>query len=317
MRYKSLDLLKVICAFLVVYIHLPVSFMGTEYVVALARIAVPIFLMISGFFYKQEKAKKQIKKFILIFLISNLLFFTWSFFYGFVSGSFPDLGIIAIIYFVVFNESPFSGHLWYLGAILYTYLIVFLADKIGWKKVLFWISPILIMCDLAFGKYSILIFGREYPYIFLRNWLFVGIPFFSIGMLMKEKKFRIGWWGILVFTLTNIFELFILKKYGINATRDQYISTTFLSIAVLSVCLEYKGKINNIISDIGNHYTAGIYIIHPVFITVFTWLMYKVGLKIVWGFIGPFVVYIVSLGCLIVLSIIKDKVLKKHRCTKG
>lgn len=57
MRNKSLDVLKLICAFLIVCIHKPPK-IGGGYSVALCRIGVPIFLMISGYFYKKEIAKR-------------------------------------------------------------------------------------------------------------------------------------------------------------------------------------------------------------------------------------------------------------------
>ncbi len=50
-RYDGLDVLKCICAFLVVCIH--AAFLGDvgKIVEVIARIAVPIFFMITGFFY--------------------------------------------------------------------------------------------------------------------------------------------------------------------------------------------------------------------------------------------------------------------------
>lgn len=49
-RYNGLDILKCICAFLIIIIHTPFDSVFSDYLVALARIAVPVFLMITGFF---------------------------------------------------------------------------------------------------------------------------------------------------------------------------------------------------------------------------------------------------------------------------
>ena len=50
-RAASLDVLKAICAFLVVCIHVPFPGKVGEYFTALTRVAVPIFFMITGFFH--------------------------------------------------------------------------------------------------------------------------------------------------------------------------------------------------------------------------------------------------------------------------
>lgn len=261
--------------------------------------------MISGYFYKKDKTKRQIKKIAILFIEANILYCVWDCIYGLFSGSFPVINLKSLMKFVLLNESPFSGHLWYLGAILYTLIIVYMLDKIGCKKVMYWITPVLLIGDLIFGKYSILIFDREFPYILVRNWLFVGIPYFSIGMLMQDKRFRFGKWGIPVFAFATIFERYLLVSNGLNATRDQYISTTFLAIAVFSFALEYKGKVSEKLSQIGQNYSTWIYSIHPIFITIFTWLISKIGAERIWGHIGPIVVFTASL--MFVASVTKLK----------
>lgn len=51
-RFVGMDILKFLCAFLIVCIHRP--FVGTAgaYFTALTRIAVPIFFMITGYYYE-------------------------------------------------------------------------------------------------------------------------------------------------------------------------------------------------------------------------------------------------------------------------
>ena len=71
------------------------------------------------------------------------------------------------INFMIFNESPFHVHLWYLGSILYVYFFVMVLEKMvgDYSKTqdyMLMVTPILLICDLAFGKYSILLFGQEF-----------------------------------------------------------------------------------------------------------------------------------------------------------
>ena len=73
-RFNGLDILKAICAFLVVFIHVPIQGFMKEYLVALCRIAVPIFFMITGYFWSNDlnKQKKQIFGYFLLILEEHL-----------------------------------------------------------------------------------------------------------------------------------------------------------------------------------------------------------------------------------------------------
>ena len=59
--------------------------------------------------------------------------------------------------------SPFSGHLWYLGALLLVLLIAKAFRKSNLEHYVFPIIPVLLAVDLVFGKYSLCIWGREFP----------------------------------------------------------------------------------------------------------------------------------------------------------
>ena len=293
-RTDSIDFLKAICAFLIICIHAPFPGEVGSYFTALARIAVPIFFMISGFFYNKEKLVGQIKKITILFISSNLLYVFWSVVYGFVSGNHISVTIKSMLKFVLLNDSPFGGHLWYLGAILYVLLIVLVVEKINLMKLLYAVTPILLLGDLVLGKYAILIWGREFSYILVRNFIFVGIPYFTIGMMMKEKKLRLSGWTIPIFILTTFCERFLLVSLNANAARDHYLSTTFLAIAVMSAALGYKGHVLKFGVRIGRDYSTWIYIVHPIFIACFGWFFSKIGLYGVYKYFAPVYIYIVS-----------------------
>ncbi len=78
-RIEQIDVLRFICCFLVVGFHTsfasPIHFLRLFFEV-FAKTAVPIFFMISGFFYENSITNnliiKQIKK------LSKTLFFTWA-----------------------------------------------------------------------------------------------------------------------------------------------------------------------------------------------------------------------------------------------
>ena len=77
-RADNIDILKAVCAFLIVCIHVP--FPGTlgAYFTTLTRTAVPIFFMITGYFYsdvvKRGGENSQIKKLLKLVIEANLIY---------------------------------------------------------------------------------------------------------------------------------------------------------------------------------------------------------------------------------------------------
>lgn len=61
----GVDELKALCCFLVVCIHAKTSLTIGKYIVGLARIAVPLFLMITGYFYHCSSREKKRQQLIL------------------------------------------------------------------------------------------------------------------------------------------------------------------------------------------------------------------------------------------------------------
>lgn len=325
MRVFQIDILKAYCAFFVVCIHtIPANHTVGGYIVALCRCAVPIFFIISGYFSSdyisdKKRLKNRIGKIFYLFLYSNILYFVWNL----VSSMIKNLPIIYffgenftfknIVNFVLFNDNMFSGHLWYLEAILYVFLIVyFLKEKM---KKLYFLIPILLLIDLIFGKYSLLFFRTEFPYIYMRNFLFVGLPYFMIGLLIKDlKNNRIinkkpSKLCLLSIIFINIFERCILLQNDLNATRDHYFSTTLLSIALFLYFLNVdseKCKINTVLKKIGRDYSTYIYIYHPIFISICSFLFHRfLHFNNIYVIIQPFIVYLFTLMFLIIWKRIK------------
>ena len=75
-RADNIDILKVLCAFLIVCIHVPLPRVIGEYFTTLTRIAVPVFFMITGYFYldveKRNDEIRQIKKIFNLVLETNV-----------------------------------------------------------------------------------------------------------------------------------------------------------------------------------------------------------------------------------------------------
>lgn len=318
-RVDGLDILKCIAAFLIICIHAPFFGEFGKYVTAIARIGVPIFLMITGYFYtstiNKNREKTQIKKILSLTLGANILFFVFniclSIFKGTLSQYLAEcFSFKSILSFLLLNDSPFCYHLWYLGALLYTLLIVALLRKFVkcWEKILYIITPLLLAVDLIFGKYSIVIFGYEpIPYKFLRNFLFVGIPYFTIGLYISrhqqlfsslKKRTIILCIASVLFTATTILERFVLVSLNVNATRDHYFSSTLLAL-VLFILFEntaWNDRELGFLKKIGREYSLLIYIIHPITIPLIRGGLGKIGMISIYDYTAPFLVFSVSLA---------------------
>lgn len=337
-RNSGIDLLKFFCSFMIICIHS--SFPGIlGYIITpLARVAVPLFFMITGYYYSytkgQNKELSQIRKIFKLFLGANLLYSLYpillicfkketltSVFSTFFS-------INSLANFVFLNESPFGGHLWYLGAILYVLIIVFVFEKKWDRKYLYPLVPLLLLVDLVFGKYSLLFFGQNFPYIIVRNFMFVGLPYFLIGDILYKYKAKISFKKpeifSFIFICTTLLERFLLGNFNLNAVRDHYISTTFLAVAVFLVAIKYENKkqskLNNAMCFIGAKLSADIYILHRGFLVIMSEIVKHVNnntLSIIYNYFAPFIAFGVSiLSALIIHIIIKKLTSRLHNLQK-
>ena len=325
-RADNIDILKALCAFLIVCIHAPFPGKVGAYFTTLTRVAVPVFFMITGYFYSdtvaRHKEKYQIKKIGGLIIEANMIFFIWNITLSILKGDSIVTYVQSIftgknmLEFLVLNKSPLAGHLWYLGAILYVLIIAFLMDKFNCREILYYLTPVLLIVDLMFGKYSLLIFHREFPYILVRNFLCVGIPYFCIGNIIREKQYSEKWnktvLGVLIFTfsITSLAERFVLVNAGMNSTRDHYISTTFLAICLFVYTLKSNWH-NKGLAVIGRKYSTWLYIIHPILIAVFSVSVGRLGLKSIYICVAPIVVYCATLIFLIVLQKVKTTLRRK------
>lgn len=309
-RNYSIDILKIICAVLVVFIHAEYAY--KDLVLPLTRCAVPCFFMISGYLmYKEEMQSsivKSLKRISLITLWSSLTFY---FFSAIVVSH--NLGLVFpskqdLFNLVLFNDYPFAFHLWYLYAYIYVLIITYVFNrchKINW---LFYLIPILLIGDLCFGKYSLLLWGREFNYLYVRNFLFVGLPYFSLGMLLRRYDNKLlyvrllQWGGVIAFSVTSLMEYNILEYLNINAARDHYISSTFLAISLFSLFVFSKPYNFPMAAKLGKEVSLYIYILHPMVMYLCGAIVYKYpDLQTIYQWLAPIIIIVITFSLCIIL----------------
>ncbi len=329
-RHYGLDFLKFLCSFMVICIHTTIPKPISTIIIPIARIAVPIFFMITGYFYsitkENKREKKQIIKIFKIFLGANFLYLLYNLSISLIAATstiegffFNKFSFASVVKFVLFNDSPFGAHLWYLGAILYVLVLVYFIEKKTDIKKLYLLIPILLLADLVFGKYSLLIFGKEYPIVLVRNFLCVGLPYFLIGNLLFNIKLKIKpntlLLFIVIFACSTFVERSLLNSLNLNATRDHYISTTFLAVSVFLYACCFRQKNNNYIYQIccriGSDLTLNIYILHLILLGVMSKFIMVIDNNIInaiYGYTAPILGFIGSIIVSWTFSLLTNKI---------
>lgn len=304
-RNYSIDVLKFICAVLVVFLH--TNFKWHDMILPFTRCAVPCFLMISGFLLYsgegvgRDRLRRNIKHILHIFLWSTLLFLVYKESWSIAHGELFVPSIKQWVFFLIFNENPFAGHLWYLGAYFYVLLIMLVVDRYSLWKYMLWFTPLLLIGDLVFGKYSLLLIGKEYPFVYVRNFLFVGIPYFMLGIwykknfgkLLKINRFIYGG-GIILFTLTSIVEKTFLLDLGKSAMREHYLSTTFLATCLFMFVLSFKNVHGSKVSQLGERESLYVYVFHPLFVMTLPMIIKRIPINLssIYQYTAPLIVLV-------------------------
>lgn len=126
----------------------------------------------------------------------------------------------------------------------------------------------------------------------------MGLPYFSIGMWVKERKIKIEkrkLISLIVLTMTTtLFERWVLVINNLNSTRDHYLSTTFLAVVVFLYFLSYVGNMDILVSRIGKRDSTWIYILHPIVITIIGAIAKKMGVESIYNIVRPIIVFLAT-----------------------
>ncbi len=116
----------------------------------LARFAVPFFFMISGYFSYgkgKETIRRRAIRIVKTLIIASAVYLVWKLVEFSLGGEMTgdDLKIMfsvkAMRSFLLFNQSPFMFHLWFLGSLLYCYLFYEILIHTGKEEKLYFLIP--------------------------------------------------------------------------------------------------------------------------------------------------------------------------------
>lgn len=278
-REDGLDVLKCVAAFMVVSIHYGPSFRGHEVCDVLARVAVPCFLLITGYYYpllrERGRLGRHVAKLAWLTLWATLLYFGVGLTQAAVQGRVDEwfgswLTLRQMGVWIVLNAMPLAAPLWYLYAVLYALVAVWWMDRAGGRRAMAWALPVL----LAAG-YVVSVTLR--PVSYSRNFLFVCIPYILLGRALREG--RCGWLrrpglgGLAalcgVASLLEVADAVVGHRvFGIRL-RDFYLTTPLAAVTLFLFflrCPAPRGGVGGWLwrgaARVGRDYATSVFVLH-------------------------------------------------------
>ena len=333
---------EIIACFLVVFIHKPFPGVFGVYIEGIARISVPFFFTVSGYFLFKDEADiktlrhrifKKAFRIAIIFLISELIYFLFNVVNESLSNSISTyfqqtFTWKRLLNLFVINNPLISGHNWFLIALLFSYIIIALFLPLLFKhRKLFYILSILVIFVPVFRITSSLlklnIFGIDlsYPYT---TWFTTGIPFISLGVLLKDKSsFLLKFNSKKCFLLILLFIMVVLSGLEfVLWSKIIKLEVVFCNIfaipLVFAVSNMFNGnlKLLNWLKVKGN-FPMYVYIVHPLLISLYKIILNNLSKneEVCLQWISPFIILIVSIALAYLFNylvvIIKERKFKK------
>lgn len=278
-KNRFLYILEAIACICVIIIHRKFTGIIGDILVVISRFAVPLFFLISGYYNyntDKEKLKKRAVNLLKIFIIISFVYLLYKEYYMLLTNT-KQIKITyqEIIALVAFNLTNFiSGHLWFILALIYTYIAnIFISPKCKRVFLILPIISIILFYGIQIIRPSI---GGHVLTSITRNWLTIGVPFYGIGCIIKQKEEKIkisNKYLIILIILGMLLSIceFLLVKNALKVVYlgDLYIGTIIMVISLFILAVKNPNLVTcKPIENIGMKYSLIIYLIHPLYIEI-------------------------------------------------
>lgn len=304
MRNLSIDYLRVLLAFFIILIHTNFLINVDEdvnyfMVNGFLRLAQPIFLIISGYYFYKIfdliKLKEWLCRLLFIYVFWMLIYLNFWF-------SFDD--------FLHNIKQIFLGYyvLWYVIGVVYASCILFLlrdreSNKIFLLSLFLYSFGVLMQTIGGLHLYDGKVDQVLNDLYFYRNFLFKCLPFMILGFIIKRESLdvEISYWICLIFIFILLFFLFFeiylnYKFLGVSKPID-YLFVSFFLCPLFFIFFK-KIKIYGRCKMLAS-FSVSLYLTHPLFM----YLFYKLDINLNY----PLFVLILSSLTSLLLSFIVDK----------
>lgn len=337
-RNQTMELCKFIASFFVVFIHSPFPGKLGGLVDCLARFAVPMFFMISGYFNYQATSRQVLRrlKHILALFLIGALFRQFCICLSIeLNGGSTIAHLLTVIpesdeimRLLILQIPPYTGHLWYLCAMMVCYLIFWLFVRFQEEcranyTVFYVLGGALFSIFFALDVIAPASGAAELG-IHMRNGWFFGLPLFASGVFIHQYQPQI----LRIFT-ASAWKLAVVMVLGMLLSVLQWDSLgigtmpfgTIFEVAALMLLMISHPQIPFLGEKAARTLGAlsmWIYLLHlPLYLVYgdflrepFLAMFPKAG-----AYLEPLVIVAMSLAAASIFECL-SKIIKKHLCRK-
>ena len=309
---ETLNAFKGIACIFVVFIHARFPGVFGQGVVAIARFAVPLFFMISGYYsYKINteecinRMPQKMKRTLFLSLKAFAFYFVWeSFIRWFGSGIGPVViywrnifCFRTLIEVLIFSNDPLVGHLWFLIALIQGYFLLWVLLSLKIK--VHWLVPIILLeINIVLASLSNL-YGLNLSLFYTRNVWMVGLPCMLVGFGVHKSQKQIMQHiselkCVLVLGLGVVFTL--VERMCIGYAQ-LYNGSLIICVALFMCALCYSEMFRGTwLAKIGAKYATTVYIIQWAVMEGIDKIRRIIGIDCsLYNWVSPLIVMVVTI----------------------
>ena len=330
---QPINILKAISAFLVVCIHVPFPGLVGDVIIAFARVAVPFFFYIAGFFFNKGSQQaelysisRKVKKLFKLLLLSEILYFSFYVSLQIMSKGLSLSAVKTVIsaelierywanlrsYLPIFAP-PFNGTFWFVGSLIAVYLLMYPIVKYNLQGItlvcsIFTLCVGFLLSRVHWECFYDLPVDRLLPSL--------PIPFFMLGYYFRKY--------ILSFDTLHNRTCIIVLCLGILLTIAEqftgkytlYIGSILILLPTMFLVTKYRnhiavGRLACFMNHVGQNLSGDIYIFHMIVMAVvrifFSHMLPSVENTRIYLWVLPILVCLVTTLCAHINHLIKKK----------
>lgn len=226
----------------------------TGIVSAISGFAIPCFYILSGYFIlpsdmelSTKRTVRKIKRSALCMAFMFLVYLLINIIVCVIKHISVKVTKRVIFNFLVLNlwPLPIGSNIWFIQAMLYAYIVILIAHKLGMMKFYKPVLIITLIIMLLTGEFAGLIHFNVLGYNYIPgNWLTRALPYILIGKLIRDNEDRLlksKMWKCLLITVVGallaIGEIVLLGKTGLLVYEGHMIGYGVMAVAVCCMAL--------------------------------------------------------------------------------
>ena len=319
MKNACLNVWKGIAAFCVVFIHCKFPSPIGGMMDGLARFAVPLFFMVSGYFSYgkgMDTVKRRSRHILRLLITAVIAYYFWELLLLKTEGSLT-MTVVAgklfsakvLLRFLLWNMVPYAPPLWFLGALWYCYLFYGILVRGKKEESCYLLIILCLAANLILGDFC-RIAGLRLPVRWFRNFWLTGLPFFLwghwfAGRMQRGKRLASDGACLCMIGLgvcLSMGELFLSKG------AELYVGSILMTAGIFMLALRHpEAGRGSILARIGEQDSQAIYLWHYLIYNGTPTLALAAGIReTAWyPWLMPLWVCLVSLGLAEMLNALK------------